>query len=278
MMKWSRTLMLGGALIVLTNAVVMGGASYNRSGEAESRLHFTQRELKPEADWQSKEDSGLDLRLDWRIAHPDGVWADEYPYVRDWWNPRWLDKAKLQQLGFDVAALERSAGDLRRGDLQSREALLVLEFDGAAWRQALQQAEAYLDKARDALKDNPGKGELQRGVKAAEGYLAQERDKSSRLFVIDAGLDVQQLRARYPDRARYAIVRGLVQPSVIREGDDERQYRLGGMIGGVHADKINVPLEFREVLGRDAPFTADVAFGRRLEPWIAGAGKVAAGQ
>ena len=64
-MTWSRrhTLIAGIALIALTNAVALIGVWYNRSGEPESALRLTQRELAPPY-WRGvdRESGGLELR------------------------------------------------------------------------------------------------------------------------------------------------------------------------------------------------------------------------
>lgn len=275
-MKWSHTLMLGGALVVLTNAVVLGGASYNRNGEPESRLHLSQRELQPEHWRRDKDDSGLDLQLDWRIARQDDGEGDGYD--GNWGDPLWLDKAKMAELGFDVAAIARSAEHPRGRSEQSREVLLVLEFNHEAWQQSLRQAEAYAELARKLLKQNPGKKEFIDRGKQAEQRLEQERNKSSRLFVIDAGLDAASLRIAYPDRSRYAIVRGRIDPDVVRNEDACKESRVSGRVTEVYSAEINVPLEYRKMFEHEAPFDLDIVFGKRLEPWIAGAGKAADGQ
>ena len=70
-MKWSAkyTVIGGLALITGVNAIALGGVAYNRSGEAESTLRLSERELRAPYKWSgSKENSGLALHLDWRTS------------------------------------------------------------------------------------------------------------------------------------------------------------------------------------------------------------------
>jgi len=64
-MTWSRkhTLIIGIALMALTNAVALIGVAYNRSGEPESELRLTQRELAAPY-WRGidRESGGIELR------------------------------------------------------------------------------------------------------------------------------------------------------------------------------------------------------------------------
>ena len=105
----------------------------------------------------------------------------------------------------------------------------------------------------------------------------------TRLFAVDAGLDRPALRARYPDRAMYAIVRGRISPMRDRVEDD-----LGGFIDELSVGDVNVPLEMRPVfdgvVGRNGylrsmptvRFDATVMFGQRAEPWLANAARTEA--
>ncbi|MGH8649482.1 MAG: DUF4824 family protein, partial [Burkholderiales bacterium] len=55
-----RTLAAGIVLIALTNAIALGGVAWNRSGEPESVLKLTQRELsQPRGFGLDREEGGL---------------------------------------------------------------------------------------------------------------------------------------------------------------------------------------------------------------------------
>jgi hypothetical protein len=124
---------------------------------------------------------------------------------------------------------------------------------------------------------NAGNKEFAERSKTAREQLSREQHENSRLFVVDAGLDVVALRTKYPDRARYAIVRGRVRARMITR---EKEQRLSGYIESLSITEINVPMTFRRVFepspqsNRIGPnntlirFEAEVAFGKRLEPWI----------
>lgn len=287
MMQWSRahTLIAGAALIVLTNAVALVGVAYNRSGDPDSVLALTQRELQtPYKWWREGENSGIALKLLWRVHEEQirdemdtGTW-----YAGVGGTPSWLTKAKLGELGFDVAQPEDSDRGRRHYEKQlPKEVLLALELDGPAYAQARERAKRHADR-QDALRAaNPDKKELEERSKQARERLGREERENSRLFAVDAGLDAGALRAKYPDRAHYAIVRGRVRPLVSGSG---RSLTLSGYVGELSVDEISVPLEFRNVFERALPnlamgapglarFDATVSFGKRLEPWLTAAAR-----
>jgi hypothetical protein len=288
-MKWSRrhTLVAGIGLIIAVNVIALVGVAYNRSGEPESLLRLSERELRrPHQIWGfGRENSGLALKLQWRVRTHDVEKRDVYhPYIDYYGDPVWLDRAKLAELGVNVLQPMDNVG-AKRGyqKLPSKEVFLVLELDGQNYQAAVDIARerAARDQARAAA--NPGDSRLKSQAEMAAKQLELEQTSTSRLFVIDAGLDAQALRTKYLDRARYAIVHGRIQPRLV--GDD-RQARLNGYIEALSIDRINVPLELRAVV-EGAPseysyetpsgpgFEATVAHGTRFEPWLVSAARKA---
>ena len=279
---WSRghTLAAGLALIVLTNAIALGGVAWNRSGEPESVLKLTQRELwEPYAYGFGREEGGLQLNLRWRALprDPDVVFYGEFQGA-----PEWLEEVKLASLGFDVSPPPATRRASWRHDRQlPREALVVLEIDGRAYQNALERARARAakeaEKAAQTGKTGPGTPAEQ-----AATFLKNEESVNSRLFAVDVGLDARTLRAKYPDRTRYAIVRGKVRASY--QFGRGKEARWTGYIEDIQNGQINVPIEFRRAIERaprpvprpvaaadHAAFEATVAFGRRFEPWLVAA-------
>jgi len=246
-------------IVAVANAVALAGVAYNRQGE-ESRLVLTQRELVAEGGSAARENSGLSLTVRWRVlGREEASWA-----YGGWSTPEWLDRAKMAQLGFDVTKPATDIGFAGfRGEL-SREVYLVLEFDGPAYRESLSRATAAAEHSQGKPTEEAHRRDR----------LELERTANSRLFVVDAGLDRDTLRARYPDRSRYAIARGRVGPSQTDTG-----YR--GAVESLAVSAINVPVEMRAPLGdvdrpygkigqytMHAPFKAVVSYGQRLEPWL----------
>ena len=277
-MKWTRqrTLISGLVLLGLANAVALGGVAYNRSGEPDSTLRLTERELRPPYVWTGwKENSGLALRLQWRVlpgATPDAG-AYRFP-VDGGGSPAWLDESKMASLGFDVNPSTVRQGADRNSAYQrqlARDVLVVLELDGPAYRMALERAAS----AARALESMNSHGD---GKKDADEVMDRQSRRSSRLFAVDAGLDLAALRSTYRDRDRYAIVRGQVRPAWSPEGKGS-----AGIVTEVSAAMVYVPLEMHSAFegvapsitlgpeGKSKPFVARVAFGQRLEPWLVSA-------
>jgi hypothetical protein len=281
-LNWSRgrTLAAGIALIALTNAIALGGVAWNRSGEPESVLKLTQREfLTPHGFGLDREGGGLQLNVSWRVLSAD---SDAAFYWNFQGAPEWLDEAKLAALGFDVSPPPAERRAAWRYDRQlPREALVVLELDGPAYQKALERARerAAKEAAKGAETGKTGPGSP---AQQAAQFLKNEETANSRLFAVDVGPDAQALRAKYPDRTRYAIVQGKVRLSYqSRRG---KEARWTGYIDGIQNAELNVPLEYRKAIESaqisrrpgpavqgTPPFEVTVAFGKRFEPWIVAA-------
>jgi len=279
-MKWSgrHTLVAGLVLIALTNAIALGGAWWNRSGGPEATLRLSERDLYRVESWHgNRENSGLSLRPVWRLplAPSDQINIYGLRFTGIGGAPSWLDPAKMRELGF-AAPVATLPDDRRRARYEkqlSREVLLVLELDGPAYRRALELVAERAAREEAELASAPASKGRDERLKNVRGALEWERTASSRLFVIDAGLDAEALRAKYSDRTRYAIVRGEVRPWVYGAALE----KIGGHVNSLSVDAINVPLRLRPVLAdarlaeydsRKTQFEASVAWGRRLEPWL----------
>jgi len=278
-MTWSRkhTLIAGIALIALSNAVALIGVAYNRSGEPESELRLTQRELAPPY-WRGidMESGGLNLRLQWRALHKSN---NEF-YAGIGGQPEWLDRAKLESLGFDMSRLENTAAGQRHYErLMSKQVFVALEFDGPAYQESLQRAQRMVGEEVARQRPTPS------GVNSPVERLKREQTSATRLFAVDAALDPMELRNRYSDRNRCVIVRARVRVMYFR-GSATRSAELAGHLSEVINDRISVPPEFGatfESLPRASTwgevtasrFDVKLAFGKRFEPWIvaASAGK-----
>ena len=271
----------GIVLIVATNAIILAGIAYNRDGVPDSSLHLTQRELAPPYEWgMTKENSGLSLRIEDRVAPvPAGTAGEDAWYSRRR-DADWLDDAKLAALGIDAKAMHErhggNRGDAKRGGAPTaKEVLFVLEQDGPTHAAVLARARRIAVEEAATAAANAGNEKLaRRAESAAESARMEERERS-RLFVVDAGLDREALRVKYPDRQRYAIVRGILRPTEAPSG------KPAASIERLSVGQVSVPYALRQPLaalidaertrGRPqarAPFEATVAWGHRLEPWM----------
>jgi hypothetical protein len=248
-----RALAAGLALIVVTNAVALGGAAWNRSGEPDSVLDLTERELwLPYNAGFDRDNSGLSVRLQWCAedslsVSPLRATARVIANRCVTNHPNWLTQQKLAALGFDVGKPVTTPEGRRHYErILPRRVFLVMELAGPAYERA-------------SAAGQPG----------------------SRLFIVDGGSSRADLRSAYPDRRRYAIVRGAVSPRVVGTGSAAR---LAGGISEVSVLQIQVPRQFRPAFDsvqtsrasgqpNTAPVAVSVAFGRRLEPWIISAAR-----
>jgi hypothetical protein len=265
---------LGFVVLLAANVVVLVGVASNRSGESEALLVLTERELQ--APYRiHEEDSGLALRLAWRAI---GEEKDETYYV-DWRTPEWFDAEKLKEVGFDVEDLTRPDTPSEKHKVPvSREVLIVLEYDGEPYKEAVRRAERALEKAKRSFELDSEEEKLGNDLKRAEKRLESEHVWESRLFAIDAGLAAGSLRQKYPDRQRYIITPAVVEPTRYYSNSGKEAL---GYISRLSVGSINVPLKLRKQLDsflddddslsselRKPRFRVELAYGKRLEPWI----------
>lgn len=262
-------LWLGVALLLLVNLIVLAGVGWNRSGEPGSRLVLSERELAdPWGNYHSGENSGIALRIDWRMAGSTGRW--HYPGVpdQDADAQNWLTEAKMQALGFTPYLRRGSKYADAYWNNADRELFVVLELDGPAWQQALTAARGDLATAEAHAAALPDEKTAEQ-LKAARDQLEHEERRASRLFAVDAGLDPQALRAQYPDRNRYAVVPARILPFM---KDTPQGQQLRGYIGELSVATVHVPVQFQQPLRGAAQaarrYQATLAWGRRFEPWL----------
>lgn len=261
------------ALLVATNIIVLAGVASNRSGEPDTRITLSERELQ--LPYRVHEDnSGLTLRLTWRSL-TDSEDAG-YSY---WRSPHWLNEEKLRELGFEIDDSFRQRE--KQGFYKERipkEVYIVLENNGEPYREAVRRTETLLEKAETLYNLQKEDKKRQEAFKIASERLLQERKTKSRLFAIDAGLDPGILRKKYEDRARFIITKGLVKA----EYDyNQKRKTISGYISKLTSESIHVPLQHRSVLDsvlarniskmnefQEPRYEVELAYGGRLEPWV----------
>lgn len=263
------------SLLLLTNAVVLLGILYNRSGEPLASLELTERELPVHWSYTNRnEDSSTRLSLNWRVLGTDlesGLLYGRYS------KPAWLDNAKLDELGFD---LEKFRSDIDKHryqwDTQATDAVLVLEYQGESYQQALAHAEQLLGQLRKSAAATPRDTSLAKKLIRYENHYTNLKVSGTRLYVIDAGLDEQLLIEKYGDKTKYMFLHGEIGLSW--DGDD-----IVGNISHLYVEDVHVPLPYSQTL---VSLTAANSYynnkretipprykvrlnvGKRLEPWI----------
>ena len=243
------------AVVILANAVALVGVARNRSGQPEAEVLLTEREL-PLAPW-TDESTGVFLQLEWQRSLPGP--KPETP---------WLDRAKLESLGFDCSVPAEAPGARERyGRMAARPAYVVLEYDGEAFRRWLEAAEAQ-----------PG---------SPDDLPGSARVSASRLVPVDAGRDAGALRRLHPDRSHSLIVPAIVRPRWTCpdecEGDRAGKAVLSVAIQALLGRAVHVPKNLAAPLatlraavppgprrGHAAPrYEVLIRYGARYEPWVA---------
>lgn len=258
-------------VLVLANAFFFARVYVNRSGQPESSVLLTEREMPIVSYSSLREDSSTQMRITWRLACSG---KDE-----GWMSPAFLDRQKLLEVGFSekYLTLDEKNRTLKK-PAHSKNIVLVLEFDGEAYQQFVQQTEKKLDEAREKCRLSPDDIPLKKQLESAEKEVQNAKTTATRLFAIDAGQSREQLRARYPDRAKYILVEALVRP-VLRGRDGN--LTLGGQIEQIGVDTLYLPVGLQHLVedakkeplshskGTKPRYIVKLIHGRLLEPWIA---------
>ncbi len=262
----------GAALILITNVVILSRVAYNRGGEPEAVVSVTERELSIPYR-RDINNSGLSLRLQWRVADATQPGRDSH-----WSSPDWLNAEKLKTLGFKIETFKNSQARRKRGkNTLARQVLIAFEYDGSAYGKAVAHTEAKLESVMTETGDQPDNPQADRKLKDARKRLAYERHSASRLFAVDADTDPVRLRARYPDKNRYLILPGMVD---LRHGS-KPGFEPRGYISRLLNSNLNVSLTHRHVIenavaggrsrlprGKKPRYSVELACGRSYEPWI----------
>lgn len=270
----SRNLFITGFILVLAvNSIVLAGVAYNRSGEPESVATLSDREIRIHRSYAPDfQNSGVSLRIEWQALGRENNPDDRY-YYTDRRSPVWLDEKKLEELGFDIGRYKKNDTNNHQ-ELLEKEVCLVLENNGEAYREALKRAEkAFAGAEASKAGANVNSEEIKDRLESAENSLKNEKESNSRLFVIDAGLDVSALRNKYPDKNRYIITKGIVRPEY-DYSDDNKPHLLKGRISRLGVEFFHLPLEYAKKLEsvqkiqKDKGYEIGLFYGKRLEPWI----------
>lgn len=190
-------------VLVIGNAAVLQQVRAN-AAQVQAQLQLSAREVRVH---EHKDIAGRStttrLRVrdtcDW-VASKDG-WACTNP------SP-WLTADKLRALGFD----DKADGNKRHSP--ARLAWLVLELAGDAWQQEVASRQRLVQQClqrQQQAPDDTARRDAQTCQNNAEKRLREAQEEDSRLFIVDAGRSMEELRGRWPDAARYAIVPGKVE-------------------------------------------------------------------
>lgn len=290
MKQWTtkQYMLAAGLLLLVSNAFVLSGVAYNRSGEPLATITLTERELSsPYSYSYRKEDSGVAFYLHWRVQSERNQ-QSYYSYYSGRYTPvQWLDEKKLTRLGFDTSFDPKKDGSYRYyNNLPEREVYLVLEYDGESYQQALKLAQENLFEKETLLESLPKdiseqeKKRTEGNARSARNILEQEQNSRSRLFVIDADVDDAPLRKKYTDQARYLVVKGKIGVTIQSKN---KKSIVRGRISEILNNRIHIPLPYRDQLvefsktkkyqkykGKKPRFQATFAWGKRYEPWIVG--------
>ena len=258
-------------LLVVSNAFVLAHVAMNRSGEPDSEMQLTARELQYYGG--RSDESSVVLMLRWTNTAP------EYPPGLPGETLVWFDQKKLEEIGFDLSVPASSPKAARfYENLRSRQVFVALELDGPAW-------EAW-------LKDREPRLETQTSYSpqvTLPDRLEIERQTTPRLVTVDVARNPVELRRKYPDRNRVMILQALVRAKLEPEQRASltapfRPAYLRGVITRLAIESINVPqplsrrlegqsytpwtYDGNRVKIQQPPYSVTLRIGSKYEPWV----------
>ncbi len=271
------------AIVMITNVIILSGVAYNRSGNPEFSIDLTERELPLKH--ISKENSGLFLSLNWNMQGKT-INGSNSP------KNNWLNKSKLEQLGFNTSfPLDTKRSWEQYYSQLPKEAFIVLEYEGDAW----EKWETKLKNEIRTLKEKLGKETIKKSInfqKRRIRNLEWDLYYKSRLYAIDAGINLFSLKEKYPNQSNYLIVPGTIKIQKYNlsefnsEGKKINKPYLSGYIKELSIMDIYVPSDQKDILKNLPPrvpkysnekmdgieikprYKVQLNLGKRLEPWI----------
>ena len=277
------------ALIVVTNVFILSGVAYNRSSEPDAVVTLTERELHWQDNWRSidREDSGLYLRLQWNRP---GYRSYNWEYREN----SWFNKEKLSELGFDTNYPLDAKNASRYYNRQlPRQAYVVLEYDGDAYKNWSRKLKNQIQKVKQELSEEK---KLAKKKNLENNIWNMERQSvtHTHLFAVDAGPKPEKLREHYADSTRYIIIPAVFGISLHytpRKKDQPKSSAkryLRGLIREILIPEIHIPSDYRSFFISDIKthtktylpkgkplsdleprYQVTLNYGKRHEPWIA---------
>jgi hypothetical protein len=232
-------------IVLLATVAALAQALWNRSA-VDRETMLTEREAPISGG--GRDETALWMRLEF-VAPSDSSWGG------------WLGTARLAALGADT-----TTEAVRRRQMDARPAFAVLELDGPAWQKHV--AERIAEHERSLAEDT--------SLARRDSLLSLFRAglaRNSRLVLVDAGPDAEELAARYPDAARHLIL-----PAVARTFVEYRFEGPGAPVDTVLGSRVE--LEHRRLLvsggmadvvsspQRSGGYRVTLATGRSHAPWV----------
>lgn len=221
-------ILIPGAVAVIVVMSMVGLSGWNRTSEPNQVIELTERELSLPygIEQPSRAGAPISLHLQFEGRH-------EALDARNW-----LSEERLRALGFNLATpagAPEAADRYRRAP--PRIGWVVFEYDGPAYREI-----------------------ARRRVLARKQEPWRNRLEPSRLVPVDAGLDVEPLRARYP--TGHLIARAVINIEYL--GPNDGGPLIYGTVREIVPSRVTVPGPWRDVLrnlpsrpasGPDSPHT-----------------------
>lgn len=268
----SRLLLIATALVIASNAFVFARVAWNRSGEPQTTLSLTERELKVpyRYSYRRDENSGLQLQLTWRTSE-----FIDNNYYQSENHSLPISEQKLRELGFSSPKDCDKSDNNRGGRDQARKAWVALEYDGPAHASYVKKLAQLLERRQQeigAVDAEPEREELETLSKRLDAISNEQ----SRLYVVEVAPNKNDL-SQQSGSQNLILAAQITNQSFCDQKAKQKIIRIN--ITGLLPDTINLPAHFAELhdLLTDKPeraanekprYQATIAVGKLNEPWL----------
>ena len=246
-----RYLIAGLAIILVTNAFILGHVAINRSGEPVSTLILSEKEANMiHRGMFDGENSANTVNLSFRVVSPENTY---YNRSID------ITREETISLGFNFDELSES------NRTETRNLFWVLELNGTKYLEQL----GYAQEEVKALQE---KDAAASEIEYAEALVKRIKNEFSRLYVLDVGTDADALYEKYENRDNVVVVEGETRLVFSRE---YKEYVL--FFQKVLIRQIMVPPEYRTTINQhydslnydeNIKFNVTISWGQLNEPWL----------
>lgn len=259
--------------ILLVNAFILARVYVNRS-QVIAQLELTERELSLPYNYGfAKEDSSRRLSIRW--ATPETS-----PSKFDTDNWRWANRTRLALNNEHFSSFKFPACK-EINKQPKRQAWVLLELNGPSFTDYIKQVEQHrqlIYGLQSTIDSGHSEKELAEKRSDADKLLAEAKDESTRLYVIDAASNPELLEVAKQKRAAISAGPLLIVPADIRLSyyhcDNDKKITNEIIVNNLAVESLYVPKDYASGLPLESirrstlKFTADIAYGRFDEPWI----------
>lgn len=265
-------IIIGLVILIGSNVLALSGVVYNRMGEPKVNLTLSEREFSLRGNSiRNNENSGMSLRLKWRTPQEE---TTEY-----YFNHHEVSSSReaLEFLGFS------NLDEAYNYRAESLELYWAMELNGESYLNEVAKAQKLLRDEKAAIAEQNSANQNQYAkdkVKRLTKRAQEAQHVDSRLFFLEASASYETLLEKYESHENVFVIKGIAKPFLDGQNDQYRlilQHALGEeiMVSTDHSDSLKKLESHPKNALRKPRFNAQIAWGKKLEPWLVEIQKIA---